>query len=93
MDLITLHNLSSYRHHILASYRRHKQTTSPYSSLFLSTLNAALRRDMQRTGMVDAIHARIKNADNIMVVAHIAGEKQVYLLNTREDNIRYLRGG
>ena len=93
MELITLHNISSYRHHILASYLRNKNSNSTSSSLFLSTLNANLRKDLQRTGMVEAIHARIKNADTLMIVAYIDGEKHLYMLNTHEDKIRYLRGG
>lgn len=92
MDLITLHNNIACKHHILASYLRNKQRAIS-SSLFISNLNAGLRRDLMQTKMVDAIHARVKNADNLMIVTHIRGEKHLYMLNTLTDEIRYVQEG
>jgi hypothetical protein len=41
--------------------------------------------------MVDSIHARVKNANNLMLVAHIRGEKHLYMLNTLRNTL--LTGG
>jgi hypothetical protein len=91
MDLVTLHNNIARKHHILASYLKHKHYQS--SALFLSNLNTGLRKDLMQMKMVDAIHARVKNADNLMIVVHISGEKHLYMLNTRTEEIRYQQGG
>lgn len=92
MDIITLHNIIARKHHILASYKKHKDTATS-SNLFLSNLNVGLRKDLMHTKMVDSIHAKVKNADNLIILAHIGGEKHLYLLNTRTDEIRYQQGG
>jgi len=92
MDIIALHNVIARKHHILASYLKHKNT-SISSPLFLSNLNVGLRKDLMHTKMVDSIHAKIKNADNLIIVTHIRGEKHLYLLNIRTEEIRYQQGG